>query len=407
MHTNALRTSDVLPTIHSVHQPIERYMELLAEVEPEPGPPALAMKPLDELLIAQVLGLQAARVTVIDLAAAASRGASTALVAVQANVQTVLEYRPTAGQHATTGRRFTLARFLQSQPAPTAPVESLTAELGSPDWHRTLTEMSKRSPLVFLLEAENTGTALVSQLAECLAAAPRALVLIVGVGAVGQDASLGPLLAFCGPSTEWNLRLLRDTSEVLASSQLAVVYGNSLRGAAEQTLERIQHLYTTNFPFLRLLNQTCQDAVQTAHLARHGAAAASYSWLPEFGGKIGELEYALQQTRQELGQLRQEHERSRKEEENLRRERDRYRQDAQRLRQESRRIQQALQEQLAQVQGSFSFRLASRVRQRLAPEGSLRGRCARKCIRAVRVWRAEGTRGLVTRVVRRFRPHRA
>src|SRR5580704_7574405 len=91
MFTLPLTTGHCLPTVYGVYRPVEQYLELLRELEPACAEAALTVQPLDGLLISLLLGFHPRRPVVVDLAAAASGGASTVLCATQPRVQTVME----------------------------------------------------------------------------------------------------------------------------------------------------------------------------------------------------------------------------------------------------------------------------------------------------------------------------
>ncbi len=122
---------------------------------------------------------------------------------------------------------------------------------------------------------------------------PSAVVLLLGLGRLGEDPAVESLSAW---TRTHGLRLtaLRDLSPCLASARAAAIYPP---GDAEfpQVLGRIRQLFEGNFDFLTLAHQAC-----TLYLAKGEVNARA----EELRARCGELELALRDERaagEELG----------------------------------------------------------------------------------------------------------
>ena len=83
---------------------------------------------------------------------------------------------------------------------------------------------------------------------------PDALVLVLGLGRVGDCPAIASLLSLCAPELGKRLWLLRELSEVLMASHLGLVARHDHPHVADVLLS-LQQFYTGNYCYLDLLRQ--------------------------------------------------------------------------------------------------------------------------------------------------------
>ncbi len=410
-------------TIWSVYQPIEVYRDLLPAAEEPAYDPAARLQPLDAYLIHLVLGLLPGRPTLVDLAADATWGTTTVLGLTHPRVRKVLIPEPgTAHDY-----RFILERY-RAESAPAPALEPLPALPGTPAWAAAWGRVGKGRDHVFLLpaHAEPDGP-VTDRVRACLTADPDGLILILGLGPVGQCGAVQGLLGACGEESGRRFWLLRELGDCLLSSQVGLVARRE-HGSAAEVMQRLRQMYTTNFSFLNLVKKACLAAIQTADVDGAALKAHHTGWLVENREVVAKLEASVKEARDEAANLKQAlaevqqaqrdtQQRAQKELQQTRGEIARLREEAQRgwrmhgrACAEMASMRQALWEKdqlLASIRAGLTYRLAQRVhrtRQWLIPDDSRRFRLYRKVRRAAGIWRAEGLGRLVTRVARKCWP---
>ncbi len=238
--------SALLPTITSAYEPVEHYLDYLAAPTGYSlVPPAVALRPIDAVLIHFLATYQPGRARVVDLATAATYGASTVLSRTLPQVQTV--YVPCGSAD---GRQFVLARYfrdLQKPLAELAETDDLESVRVSRDAH---------APLIVLAAlVDGAGEGVADSVRRWLEPNPGAIALVLGVGPTGTCQGLLALSArfTSGP---YQLALLRELAPALASSSLAVV-GHRGQKVFAEALFRLGRLFTDHFCYLDLVKQAC------------------------------------------------------------------------------------------------------------------------------------------------------
>lgn len=403
-------------TIWSVYQPVEAYRELLPAVDEPAYDAAARLQPLDAYLIHLVVNLLPGRPTVVDLAAEATWGATTVLALTHPRVRAVRV--PSAG--AASRYRFALERYrAECDPPPAAALEPLPALPGTPAW------AADRPGHVFLICAEEeTAGRLVETVRACLEADAEGLVVVLGLGGVGQCPAVQGLLEACGTDSARRFWLLRELGDCLLASRVGLVARRD-HALVEDVLQRVRQLYTGNFHFLNLVKKSCLAAIRAADVDAAALKAHHTGWLVENREVVAKLEQSLREARDEAAALKTalaETQQALKGtqdwvaqiQQSTRRELAARREEAQRAWQMHgtacaalNATRQALWErdqQLAAIRSGLGYRLLDRVRRVVIPEGSRRFGLYRQLRRAGHVWRSEGFMRLVGRVARKCRP---
>jgi hypothetical protein len=193
---------------------------------------------------------------VVDLTAAATLGAAAALCLTDPSVRRVTVPRGVGG-----GWRFILSRFLKDRDPAT--VRELVEADGLTDSPATAVE-PEYPALVLTALADRSGPELAAEVSRWLEAVPRAVVMVLGLGEVGNCPGLAALVASCTGSSRL-LALPRELAPALAGSRLAVV-GRRSNPVVAEALFRTGRLFADNFRFLDLVRETCLAAVQKASL---------------------------------------------------------------------------------------------------------------------------------------------
>lgn len=247
-------------TVASCARPVEQYLRRLDE-RPDAHRSersALSLRPVDAFLLHQLAAMLPSPPDVIDLAADATGGASTALWAAHPAVREVWAPR----RPGAPGWR---DRFDECTDGAAAPLHlDLPPLAGATDWKALAAAMPSREVLVLI--GGNDGEEAAAVAAATLAQFPDATVAVMGVGRTGDDGALEALLRFRREHPGHRLRALRELSPFLADSDLAVIH-RADRPAAPAALERVAQAFEGNFQFVNLV-----QAVATA--ASDGATAA-------------------------------------------------------------------------------------------------------------------------------------
>jgi hypothetical protein len=363
--------SERLPSVDAAGRQVSAYLEALAETEGAPvdRASALGLGPLDALLAALYLERQPERVTIIDLAAEATRGASSVLCARSANVR---------------GVRIGRGALARAWPSWRLVLEQHVRELGS---NRTApigpVGGPGGGPRVVLAHLGDIDRATAEQrLDEAQEQSGAGSILVLGLGESGRCAGVAALLA--RGINGRRATLFRELAGVVGASGLGLLANDD--EATAITLERINAFFTGNFDFLRLVEGHCRLAMAVAELddrTRGELRAAD----PRAGVDASLLVKRYRDAVDERDRLRAESDRHRDDSERLRGEidrvlhlvwlREREGDDLRRLLDRAKEDRHQAESRLGELLSSGRYRIAERVarlRQDLAPDGTLRGR---------------------------------
>lgn len=245
-----------LPTVHGAFKPVEEYLDRLGTAGGAPAAPRVPLRPIDALLIRLMVSYQPGPPVVVDLTAAATLGTAAALCLTDPSVRRVTVPHGAAG-----GWRFILSRFLKDRDAAAA-AELVEAD-GLADAPGSAVE-PEYPAIVLTALGDRSGAELAAEVERWLEAAPRAVVVVLGLGEVGNCPGLAALAASCTGSPRL-LALPRELAPALAGSRLAVV-GRRSNPVVAEALFRTGRLFADNFRYLDLVRETCLAAVQKVSL---------------------------------------------------------------------------------------------------------------------------------------------
>ncbi len=240
-------------TLFEIYAPVERYFQELQARTGQATAPRVTLQAEDAYLLHLIVGFHAPIQAVLDLAGAATWGATTVLLASQERRCRVLA----AG----------LEEDSNEAGWPAALREALNSADGKsvveflPRQHHSLDQpalagnfgVDRRPVLVVVPWTTQDDGSPVEALNQILTAHPTAIVVLLPIGRMGEDARLAGLL-------DWQARnkmrfaALRELSPCLAASQLGVVFAEQAVEFVE-TLKRLERLFTGNFDFLSLGRQ--------------------------------------------------------------------------------------------------------------------------------------------------------
>jgi SAM-dependent methyltransferase len=247
-----------LPTILTVSRPIEEFWE---SSRPAGGPglePSEALDPLDSLLVHRLLELVPGRPLLIDAAMAQTGGASSLVGLAHPHVRavwTVTQPGSLSSERAVSALRGHMRNrghglsSLELVPRP-----ELAARLAD------------QAGAVILADARVGDVAyLGEEIGRWLDERPDAIVLVLGLGRIGECPAIASLLARCTPGSGKRLRLLRELHEVLMASHLGLVARHD-HPHVEDVLLRLQQGYTGNYRYLDLLQAVNDAALREARI---------------------------------------------------------------------------------------------------------------------------------------------
>jgi hypothetical protein len=243
------------PTIYSSYRPVDDYLRYRKGVLREQDvDPAVAMRPLDALLTHLLISIQPQRVHVVDLAADATDGASTALALTHPSVrrvavrrsETVDRNRPLLHCHLHLSGVAALPEWIEIEDDPGAASEPMEPNVS-----------------LVLLTAQRRGeeSQIAEQVERWLDVVPRALVLVLGVGVTGSCPVLAALANCCGVDSPLRLLLPREWAPSLVGSALGVV-GARNQTAVDEIAFRIGPRFNDLYQTHDLLAQTCRSLLK-------------------------------------------------------------------------------------------------------------------------------------------------
>jgi hypothetical protein len=340
-----------LPSVLSVYQPIEQYQADLGKRNPPLSDAVAALEPLDAYLAHLLVSLHPGEPLLIDWAAEATAGASTLIGLLHPRRPFV---RAVCGPSLDSRRSYrgVVEAFLQRQGKDLSLLQWLPSV-------EPAAELEGEADVVIFVAASRPNVD--AEIEQWLNLLPSAIVLVFGLGAVGDCAALDALVGRFPTGSPRRLTLLRDSGEVLSASRLGVAAGRD-NAAAQTALRRLKQQFTGNYSFLALLRSVTEQAIHAT--ASDPAARESSIHFAAWNKEINQLKKAAQQGLADAGAA----------------------------------------EELRALKSSLSYRLSERFRRwrrQLAPEQTRRYRLFQLMRRVAQIGRHEGVRGLASRVVHR------
>lgn len=335
-------------TLFDTYAPVERYLqELQSRSGQQPAPPVPLLAE-DAYLMHAFVGSHPQFHAVFDLAAGTTWGATTVLWASQERRCRV--YTPELGPENDPMSWTGLLRETLEDSECASRLEFVSSGLGLTELLGRCRE-KHRPGLVVIAPAEDDAESPSATLRAVFSAHPKALVLLLGLGRIGEDPRLGALLEWAR-TNESRLAAFRELSPFLAGSRLAVVFPRHDIETPE-TLKRLQRLFTGNFDFLTLAQQVYTLSRTKAKLEAQLQEAAAQRAplelaLQEAHGKVAELDLEVKWWAKECEQTASH--------------------------------AAWVEHRLRSMSGSRSWRLVQRirsVRHTLVPRNSLRERCGK------------------------------
>lgn len=261
-----------MPTLFSVYEPIESYLEATQTARgglADDDRGALSPGAIDFFLLHQWIAQWTVRPRVIDLAAEATRGASTLFFLGNPQVREVQVLPSVERAAGAADWRPLLEAAVSDRAVSPQPGYSVLPVSRVGEIRRCFRENELRPPLLVLLhvDAKESRESLEKTLEELLALQADAVVAVCPVGRIGCCGTLASLIAHCDSHHEHRLAAFREICPFTATSQLAVLYRASNRDADEM-LERMGHWFDGNFQFLSLTRE-----LMGRHLAVEGINA--------------------------------------------------------------------------------------------------------------------------------------
>jgi hypothetical protein len=340
-----------LPSVLSVFGPLDQYQTELDKRGRFHGNAAAVLEPLDAYLTHLLVTAHPGEPAILDLAAEATAGASTLVGLLhprQPHVRAVAG--PLPGDRR--AYRGVVEDFLQRQGKDLSSLQWLSHAEQTADLH------GDTDVLIFIAASTPSLDADVERWLNQL---PSAIVLVFGIGPVGDCAALDALLRRFPTDSPRRLTLLRESGEALSASRLGMVAERD-NAAAEAALRRLKQSFTSNYSFLGLLRSTTEKAIRVS--GSDTAVRESDESFLEWNNEINQLKKTAQHARENAGAV----------------------------------------EELRALKSRLSYRLCERFcrwRRQLAPDGTHRHRLLHLLRRVAQIIRQDGFLSLSRRIVRR------
>jgi hypothetical protein len=337
-----------LPSVLSVFGPIEQYQGDLQKRSPFHGDAIAVLEPLDAYLAHLLLTAHPGEPAILDLAADATAGASTLVGLLHPSQPHV---RAIGGSLSGDRRSYrgAVEEFLQRH----------GKDHSSLEWMHHAEHLHGETD-VFVFVAANKPD-IDTEVERCLTQVPSAIVLVFGLGPVGDCAALDALLKRFPTGSPRRLTLLRESGEALSASRLGMVAQRD-NDTAEAALRRLKQLFTSNYSFLGLLRSATENAIRAT--GSDTAVRESDGSFLEWNHEINQLKKAAQHAREHAEAA----------------------------------------EELRVLKGRIGYRLSERFgrwRKQLTPDRTRRHRLLELLRRIGPVVRHEGVLGLSRRILRR------
>lgn len=338
-----------LPSVLSVFGPIEKYQGDLQKRSPFHGNAVAALEPLDAYLAHLLITVHPGEPAIFDLAAEATAGASTLLGLLHPHQPHVRAIGgPLPGDRR--AYRGAVEEFQQRH----------GKDLSSLEWLPHGEHPHGETDVVVFVAANKLDVD--AEVERCLNHVPSAVIVVFGLGPVGDCAALDALLKRFPTGSPRRLTLLRESGEALSASRLGMVAQRD-NDTAEAALRRLQQLFTSNYSFLGLLRSAAENAIRAT--GSDTAVRESDGSFLEWNHEINQLKRAAQHAREHAEAA----------------------------------------EELRVLKGRIGYRLSERFgrwRKQLAPDRNRRHRLLELLRRIGPVVRHEGVLGLSRRIIRRL-----
>lgn len=246
-----------LVSVLSVSQSLERYQAELSRRSPLIANAVSSLEPLDAYVAHLFVNGHPGEPAILDLAAESTGGASTLLALLHPRVADVRALGgPLPGDRR--AYRSVVEDFLQREGKSLSALEWLPCAEPSPHGE------ADTDTILFIHGRHATVDA---DVASWLNHLPNAIVLVFGLGAIGDCAAIDALLQRFPSGSRRRLVLLRDCGEVLSASRLGMVSDRDNR-SAEVALARLKQLFTGNYSFLGLLRTVMEQSIQSTRSDR-------------------------------------------------------------------------------------------------------------------------------------------
>jgi hypothetical protein len=278
-----------LPSILTVYRPIEEYWDSFGPADGLSPGPSEVLEPFDAFLVHRVLELVPGLPILVDAALAGTGGASSLIGLAHPHVRgvwAVAERGSLASERALSALR----GYVRSRGSGLAPLEVIARS-------DLLSGLADQPGVVILVDARVAdAAALAEEVGRWLDERPDALVLVLGLGRVGECPAVASLLPLCSPDSPRRLWLLRELGEVLMASHMGVVARHDHPHVADVLL-RVQQYYNGNYRYLDLLRQVNQEALRAAQIDADVMRHHPLSWA--LSGEIEELKRSAREAKEQ------------------------------------------------------------------------------------------------------------
>jgi hypothetical protein len=258
MNPAALDQRPKFPSILTIYRPVEEYWGSYRPASAHGPDAGLVLDPFDALLAHLVLELAPGFPVLVDLAAESTAGASSVIGLTHPHVRRVVAVAR-GGSLASDRAVSALRGYVRGRTPGLAPLEVIAME-------EMVSSLSDQAQVVILADARGGDAArLAEDVRLWLDELPDAMVLLLGLGRVGECPAIEALLRVCSGDSGRRFRLFRELGEVLAASHLGMVARDDHPHSGEILL-RLQLLYDGNFHFLDLLKSANLAAMQAAQV---------------------------------------------------------------------------------------------------------------------------------------------
>jgi hypothetical protein len=344
-------------TLFDTYAPVERYLRELQLRTGETPPLPMPLGAEDAYLLHLFVEMHPHIHAVFDLAQAATGGATTVLWGSQKRPCRVYSPAPNAEGIPKPWRE--LLRETLADSAGASSLELVVADSSNSGLNEPLSrcQVDRRPALAVAALAEDGSPT--ATLEFITSAHPRAIVLLLGLGRIGEDRRLAELLEWTRMQDR-RLTAFRELSPFLAGSRLAALFSKQ-DAEVPETLKRIERLFTSNFDFLTLAQQVYTLSRANVKLETELKEAAA-----KHTDALDERDRLLREAQMKIAEL------------------DQAAQGWARGYEQMDRHAAWLEQRLGGIRASRSWRLVEgirSVRQTLVPRNSFRERCGRYLMR--------------------------